>query len=222
MSKVRSIFIATFVAVILLFMVCRQLNVFEYYSVSTASNYPNMEEGDVIFTSNLISPERNDFVCYRTPDGDYGKEKWIHRLCAIEGDKVQMKNGDLYVNGRLADKELQLAHRYVANISELQKIRAVVDRYSYTIEDDTVLFHIADKGIGEHSIKAARYPLPPGHTNDIILEKFKKDWNVDNFGPVRVPRGKFFVMGDNRNNVIDSRYLGFIDKANYLGTAINR
>jgi signal peptidase I len=222
MSKAGTIFIATFVALVLLFLVCRQLNVFEYYSVSTASSFPTIEEGDVIFTSNLLTPERNDFVCYRTPDGEYGKETWIHRLCAVEGDKVQVKNGDLYVNGHLADKGLQLSHRYVANISELQKVKAVVDKYSYTIEDDTVLFHIADKGIAEYGIKAARYPLPPGHSNDIIVEKFNKNWNVDNFGPVRVPRGKFFVMGDNRNNVIDSRYLGFIDKADYLGTAINR
>lgn len=43
---------------------------------------------------------------------------------------------------------------------------------------------------------------------------------VDNFGPVTVPEGKYFMMGDNRDNSRDSRVWGFLDHSLIRGKAL--
>ena len=42
---------------------------------------------------------------------------------------------------------------------------------------------------------------------------------IRSFGPERVPPGKFYVMGDNRDNSRDSRWFGFVDRELIVGEA---
>ena len=54
----------------------------------------------------------------------------------------------------------------------------------------------------------------PGTSNP---HSFLVDNKRDNFGPVQIPYGSFFMMGDNRDNSADSRYFGFLPQDYVVG-----
>jgi signal peptidase I len=42
----------------------------------------------------------------------------------------------------------------------------------------------------------------------------------DNWGPIAIPEGRFFVLGDNRDESLDSRYWGLIERPQIKGRAV--
>ena len=203
-----------------LIFIVRFTNLFQYYKAPTIANEPNIIVNSSMLGSKFINPNRLDFIWFmgETP---YGRNLNIYRLCGLEGDTIEIRNGTLFINSKDIDKELKLNHNYLVTLSELENIRSLIAidlGFVQTVSKDTVSVPLSDEFVEENNIKANRIIHPKNYKDSLIASKYNKVWNQDNFGPIVVPKNSYFVLGDNRHNAQDSRYRGFIDKADYSST----
>jgi signal peptidase I len=204
-----------------LWIIGRLTFTFRLSRVSTAANQPTLKIHQFFFSSNLKKPGRFNLICYRALTPETGPAIWTHRLCGIPGDIIEIKAGILYVNEQDADKGLSLMHVY--KISSQDTAGLIYDpKLAYTIPpySDTIYIPLGDAYVHSNKIPGEQYILPRGLREPAIFRVFRKNWNQDHFGPVKVPKGKFFVLGDNRAGIMDSRYQGFIDQSKHLGTVL--
>ncbi len=225
MNKYFKYFLIIGGSLVIMWIAARLTNALQFFSAPTYSNYPTIQVGDLFFGSNLVKPKRFDLICYYATTPEFGKQIWVHRLCGQQGDTIEIVHGQLFVNNQLADAALTLAHNYKMHLGDYQKLQSLEkldESMMQPLPVDTVMASVDDAAIKKHAIKAEKYVLSKDYADSYISQRFSAAWNQDNFGPVVVPAGKYFVLGDNRLNAQDSRYIGFIDQADYVATVLGK
>jgi signal peptidase I len=138
------------------------------------------------------TPKRGDVAVFKLPtntDIDY-----IKRVIGLPGDRIQMRDGVLFINGEAVKKE---------------PVEDFIDR-----ETD-------GEGNGQ-PIKQFEETLPNGVKYRVLDEQPGSTGSVDNTGEYVVPAEHYFMMGDNRDNSEDSRFpnaVGYVPIENYVGRA---
>lgn len=185
----------------------------DWYDVPTGSMNPTIIEGDRVvvnklaydlkipFTSYRLAewgdPSRGDIVVFPSPaDGT----RLIKRIVGVPGDTIELFDNLLIVNGVPAEH----AALEQSTIDQMPPARQADHTYA------TELLPAFPGG-------ASATALPPTRSHPLMLTPAAR--SMRSFGPVVVPPGQFFAMGDNRDNSNDSRFIGFIERRGIVGRA---
>ena len=131
-------------------------------------------------------PKRGDVVVFKVPYDN--STDYIKRVIGLPGEKIQVKEGRLYINGQQVERTFKGKYTTLRNRTP-----------------------------AEHSLYEE--VLPNGVRHDIL--EFSDEEVQDNTEVFTVPEDHFFMMGDNRDNSMDSRFerVGFVPKENLVGKA---
>jgi signal peptidase I len=188
---------------------------FEPFKIPSGSMMPTLLTGDLILVNKFVyglrlpvintkitdgtPPARGDVMVFRYPPQP--SMDYIKRVVGVPGDEVSYLNKKLTINGVPVPKEevpdffdeetMRYLKQYRENLGGKQHL---------LLNDDT-----RRAGLSEAEIM----PFPNQENCRYSVE-----------GVVcKVPPGMFFMMGDNRDNSLDSRYWGFVPDQNIVGKA---
>jgi len=170
--------------------------------VPSGSMKPTILEGDVVFINKLAYDLKVPFTRQRLAqwgDPERGDivvcfepkagTRLVKRVIGRPGDVVALHNDILYLNG--------VRQGYAPLPATTPGVEALE-----APEKAAALF--ARESLGAHPHAVMVLPAVAA---------------LRNFGPVTVPEGQYFMMGDNRDNSRDSRYFGFVPRAEIVGQA---
>jgi signal peptidase I len=227
-AKKEDSFIVFLIKLVVIVAVFRSF-IFSPFNIPSESMLPRLQDGDYLlaakwpygyskhslpFSVPLIpgrilpsEPERGDVAIFKAPP--LHEVDYIKRVIGLPGDTVQMIGGTLHLNGlavpkqRIADLELEVSPNTRCYVAAFQARRA----------DGTEI---------------CRYPqyretLPNGVSYNVLdLGRTAQD----DTPPIVVPAGSLFMMGDNRDNSMDSRFaaipgqgIGIVPQENLVGRA---
>ncbi|MGN6420497.1 MAG: signal peptidase I [Pseudobacter sp.] len=196
------------------------------------NNYcrPSISQGTIIAISAWKKPAHNDFICfYNLPIGFMDdRTKGVLRLAGLPGDTIEIRNGELFVNDMSADKNLDLVKEYgipkplAERTLKLLRYDTLAKRFENRA--DSFFLQLVKKDLlklEKEKIPYSRRIAYKNSPSQQIVNLFQKNWDHDHFGPYIVPPGHYFLLGDNRNQCLDSRDFGPLPVERLIGTVLN-
>ena len=187
--------------------------VFEPFKIPSGSMIPTLLIGDLIlvnkFTYGLRLPvantrlteghavQRGDVVVFRYPPKP--SVDYIKRVIGLPGDEVSYLNKSLNINGKEVPET------------------AVSDFFDESTMEYFKQFNEQLGDVRHNIIVDTRRAAFIGNP-DAFPYRDNCRYSIEGV-TCKVPEGHFFMMGDNRDNSLDSRYWGFVPEGNIIGRA---
>ena len=186
---------------------------FEPFKIPSGSMIPTLLVGDLILVNKFhygvrlpvinvkitegSKPQPGDVMVFRYPPKP--SLDYIKRVVGVPGDEVAYLNKRLTINGKVID---------------------TVALPEFFDEDVMRYFKQYQESLGEHKHGILNDDDRPAFVPGADDFAFKQNCRYSVEGVVcKVPEGHYFMMGDNRDNSLDSRYWGFVPDKNIVGKA---
>jgi signal peptidase I len=186
---------------------------YEPFKIPSSSMVPTLVVGDLILVNKFTygvrlpiinkkiievnQPQRGDVMVFKYPKDP--SLDYIKRVVGVPGDKIVYKNKRLTVNGK------EVSYQPLPDYLDEQNL-------TYSKQYLEKLNGVPHKILNDE--RAPGYVVNP----DSFPQRNLCTYNTDGFA-CAVPSGHYFMMGDNRDNSLDSRYWGFVSDENIVGKA---
>lgn len=206
--------------VLLIIMIIRTF-IFEPFVIPSESMYPQLTEGDFIVVSktsygikfpftnvnaiDLKEPEAGEVAVFQYPIDV--NTYFVKRIIGVPGDTIVWKGNDMFINGQKVDRVKTVPSGLKDAWSvryEWETINGNKHLIRKMTENDASLFNVA-------------YDFVKIRSDSSLRNEGKDPQQYKDYLAIKIPDDYYFVMGDNREQSLDSRSWGLVHKNYFVG-----